>query len=146
MEEAQQRRRGQVLMRLGAGVLNGPSYGKYYGRWARSNVDLSVVDTYAWQDISTGNGVSLHAALAVGVTLGLDIGLVAGTSSGRYIIDMHAITVGQFDTAPKPYDLPNMVYYYGPEIQYVPMQLHDLSPSLQRMSCTGLTSSNGIRG
>ena len=121
-------RQGQLLFRGGVGAVSGPSHGQYYGRWARSSIDLSTIETYAWQAVETGGGVSFEGYLGIGILPQLDFGVVGGTTTGRFIIDLHATTIGQNDVASKPDSLPNSVGYVGFEGAYAPMLIQRFKP------------------
>lgn len=121
-------RQGQIITRVGLGVKSGPSFGKYYGRIARSEIDLSAIQTYAWQNAGSGTGISSEAALTVGILPYLDIGVLGGVNTGTFTIDLHSITAGQSKAAKKPDELPNNVSYVGGEINYVPMLISRFKP------------------
>ena len=96
----------------------GPTSGSYYGRYARSSTDLQVVETYAWQNAEATSNVQAGGSLGFGILPGLEVAGTAGILRVVLRLTQHAITVGQFTTAPPSDSFVSSVSYVGGEVIY----------------------------
>lgn len=111
-------RKGQLIMRGGIGFGRNPTYGAYYGRLALSAQTLEVAEIYAWQTAQNGSGIVGGGSLGFGITPNLEFAIQAGVGSGRFQVDIHRITEGEFSSPQPPSDYPNLARYVGPQIIY----------------------------
>ncbi len=111
-----QGRKGQVLVRGEVGFLRAPLNQDYYGRIGRSEVDLSVVESYAYQSSATGSGFTGGFSAGYGLLPSLEVGLVAGFATGKYVVNIQAITEGQETAAPPDEEFGNSNLYFGPQV------------------------------
>ncbi|MEC8278031.1 MAG: hypothetical protein VXZ96_02500 [Myxococcota bacterium] len=121
-------KQGALMLRGALGFGYGPTSGSYYGRYARSSTDLQVVETYAWQNAETTSNVQAGGSLGFGILPGLEVAGTAGIFTGRFEIDVHAITVGQFTTAPPSDSFVSSVSYIGGEVLYTPLHTFRVKP------------------
>lgn len=121
-------KQGALSIRAALGFGYGPSSGAYYGRYARSATDLAVVETYAWQTMEGSSNVQLSGSLGFGLLPGLEVAATGGVFTGRFEIDVHAITVGQFTTAPPSDDFVSSVKFIGGEVIYTPLHTYQVRP------------------
>ena len=121
-------RKGQVLIRTDLGASRGLFSSKYYGRLAKSNIDLSVIDKYAWQTLENSSGLDVTGAVAYGLIPELDIGIMGGITTGALEIDIHNFVIGQFSAAPQQkYDALN-TSYVGVQAMYTPVVMPAVRP------------------
>ena len=109
-------RQRQVLLRAGLGYGRGPVAGNYYGRVALSSQTLEVAETYAWQSMESAAGLSLAGSIGYGILPELELGLTGGMASGRFVVDIHRITEGDFSSSPAPTDYSNTSLFLGPQV------------------------------
>ncbi len=121
-------RKGKLLIRGSLGYGRGPSSGAYYGRVALSAQTLEVAETYAWQTMETASGVSVSGAVGYGILPEIEVGLTGGLVTGRFEVDIHRITIGDFSTSPDPVDYASQTLYIGPQVLYVPMPTSTIRP------------------
>jgi hypothetical protein len=121
-------KQGALTFRGALGFGYGPTSGNYYGRYARSPTDLAVVETYAWQNIVGSSNVQAGGSVGFGILPGLEVAATGGIYTGRFEIDVHAITVGQFTTAPPSDDFVSSVRYFGGEVIYTPLHTFRVKP------------------
>jgi len=109
-------RRGHLMLRAHLGFGRAPMDGTYYGRFVRSNDTLEVLETYAWQNVASGSGTNIGAAVGFGVTPEIEIGLLMGVTSGRFASDLHSEVWGQSSIAGDPYESSSQTPYIGPQV------------------------------
>lgn len=121
-------RKGQVLIRTDLGVARGLFSSKYYGRLAKSNIDLSVIDKYAWQTLENSSGLDVTGAVSYGLIPELDIGIMGGITTGALEIDIHNFVIGQFSAVPPSrFDALN-TSYVGLQALYTPLVMPTVRP------------------
>jgi len=118
-KDLKQGRKNKFMIRLGGGLGFLPAHVLYYGRSVYSDVDTELVESYAWQIPQTDVSVVSNFALSFGLTPELDIGVSAGTATGRISFDMWAQKAGQTPLFRKD-NLANPIWMIEPEISYVP--------------------------
>ncbi len=116
--ELKRGRQGMLLVRLGGGIGFLPSHAFYYGRSVFSNVDGSLVESYAWQIPESGTSVLSELSINYGITPKIDLGLTLGNAGGRFFVDLWTQTAGQTPTFRRT-SLANNVLFIEPEISYV---------------------------
>lgn len=121
-------RKRQVLLRAGLGYGRGPVKGSYYGRVALSSQTLEVAETYAWQSMESAAGLSVAGSVGYGVLPELEVGLSGGISSGRFEVDIHRITEGDFSSSPVPIDYSNTTLFLGPQVLFAILPTSALRP------------------
>ncbi|MFT4976414.1 MAG: hypothetical protein ACI8S6_002311 [Myxococcota bacterium] len=123
-------RRGQILLRGFGGFGRIPASGEYYGRVALSAQTLDVAEVYAWQTAANGSGGVLGASVGYGLTPELEVGLNLGLGTGRFLIDIHRVTEGDFSSAPAPTDDTNQALFAGPQVLYAFLPTSSFRPVL----------------
>ena len=121
-------RRGQILIRGDLGVANGLYNGKYYGRIAKSNIDLSPIDLYAWQTLSRGSGLDVTGSVSYGFLPELDVGLMGGVTTGSFELDVHSFVIGQFSAVPPSVNYATNTSYLGVQALYTPLVMPRVRP------------------
>lgn len=121
-------RKEQVLLRVDLGVLHGLVNGQYYGSIAKSNIDLSVIDSYAWQTLDNGTGVDLSLGAAYGVLPFLDVGVIGGRTTGSFTLDVHSFVTGQFSARPPSVSYLTSALYGGLQVFYTPLVMPRIRP------------------
>ncbi len=121
-------RRGQVLIRGDLGVANGLYGGKYYGRIAKSNIDLSPIDLYAWQTLERGSGLDVTGSVSYGVMPELDVGIMGGVTTGSFELDVHSFVIGQFSAVPPANSYATNTSYIGVQALYTPLVMPRVRP------------------
>jgi hypothetical protein len=121
-------RKGQLITRLGLGLERGPINGKYYGRIAKSNLDLSPVDSYAWQTIDTANGFDAAASISYGLFPFLDVGVIGGVTAGSFELDIHSFVINQHSAVPPSTKYPQTTTYVGSQVVYTPSYFKRIKP------------------
>jgi len=116
--ELSQGRKGQILVRGFGGFGRLPTYGAYYGRVALSAQTLDVAEVYAWQTAQNGSGGLLGGSIGYGITPELEVGLNVGFGTGRFSVDIHRVTEGDFSSAPPAGDYLNQALFAGPQVLY----------------------------
>jgi len=109
-------RQGQVIIRAGLAIGTGPSHGDYYGVYARSDQDLSVVEAYSYQAVESGSGFGVAGSVSYGLLPFLEVGVHAGTATGRYGILIDSYVVGDQHTLSDPEDRSNLALSFGPQV------------------------------
>lgn len=124
-------RQGQLLLRPLVGFASGPYGGTYYGRTAYdiTGGSLGVVDAYAAQSVQTSSGASFGASVGWGLTPVLDVGVVAGVTTGTFVVDINQETVGQPATSPEPVSSGQTTLFVGPRVQATLMPVSNIRPS-----------------
>ena len=121
-------RQRQVLLRASVGYGRGPVQGNYYGRVALSSQTLEVAETYAWQSMESAAGFSLVGSVGYGILPELEVGITGGRASGRFAVDIHRITEGDFSSTPDPSDYSNASLFIGPQALYAILPTATLRP------------------
>ena len=121
-------RRGQVLIRGDLGVANGLYNGKYYGRIAKSNIDLSPIDLYAWQTLERGSGLDVTGSISYGFLPELDVGVMGGFTTGSFELDVHSFVIGQFSAVPPSTSYATSTSYVGVQALYTPLVMPRVRP------------------
>jgi hypothetical protein len=121
-------RKGQVLVRGDLGVANGVYNGKYYGRIAKSNIDLSPIDLYAWQTLERGSGLDVTGSVSYGVLPELDVGIMGGVTTGSFELDVHSFVIGQFSAVPPAVSYATSTSYVGLQALYTPVVMPRVRP------------------
>lgn len=122
-------RKGQLLIRGMAGYGKGPTDGAYYGRQARSAVDVTdIVETYAWHSMVDGNAPRVGLELAYGVLPELEVGVQMGLSTGRYTVDIQTVTEGQYSNPNEPDELANRSIWLGGQALFAPFPVFPVRP------------------
>lgn len=116
------------MIRPGVGVIRGPNHGAYYGRVSLSNQTLEIAETYAWQTLETGTGLCMSASIGYGIRPDLEISLLGGVSTGRYLVDIHRVIVNDFSTPPSAEDFTNQTLFVGPQVLIVPRPTYPIRP------------------
>lgn len=111
-------RQGQILVRGYGGFGRLPTSGEYYGRVALSSQTLDVAEVYAWQTAQNGSGGLIGGSIGYGITPELEVGLNLGLATGRFIVDIHRVTEGDFSSAPDPGDYSSQSLFFGPQVLY----------------------------
>ncbi|MCK6503034.1 hypothetical protein L6R53_06505 [Myxococcota bacterium] len=111
-----QGRSGQLLIRAGLGMGTGPTHGEYYGVYARSDQNLNVIEAYSYQAVTSGSGFGASGSVSYGLLPFLEVGLLAGTSTGRYGLLIDSYVVGDEHTLGEPEDRSNQVLFFGPQV------------------------------
>ena len=111
-----QGRQGQLLVRAGLGLGTGPTHGEYYGVYARSDQNLNVVEAYSYQAVTSGSGFGASGSVSYGLLPFLEVGVLAGTSSGRYGVLIDSYVVGDEHTLGDPEDRSNQALFFGPQV------------------------------
>lgn len=107
-------RQGQLVLRPAGGFLRGPVHGAYYGRYVRSEETLQIVQTYAWQSVATGAGLTGGGSIGYGVHPLLELGVTAGLATGHVDVDIAAVTEGQTDIPREGESYLTTSWYVGP--------------------------------
>ena len=121
-------RRGQLLIRGDLGVANGLYNGKYYGRIAKSNIDLSPIDLYAWQTLDRGSGLDVTGSISYGFLPELDVGVMGGVTTGNFELDVHSFVIGQFSAVPPSTNYATSTSYLGVQALYTPLVMPRVRP------------------
>ncbi len=121
-------RKGQILIRGDLGVANGLYNGKYYGRIAKSNIDLSPIDVYAWQTLERGSGLDVTGSVSYGVLSELDVGIMGGVTTGGFELDVHSFVIGQFSAVPPANTYSTNTSYVGLQALYTPVVMPRVRP------------------
>jgi hypothetical protein len=121
-------RKGQILVRGDLGVANGLYNGKYYGRIAKSNIDLSPIDLYAWQTLERGSGLDVTGSVSYGVLPELDVGIMGGVTTGSFELDVHSFVIGQFSAVPPAVSYATSTSYVGLQALYTPVVMPRVRP------------------
>lgn len=121
-------RKGQVLVRLGMGAERGPINGRYYGRIAKSNTDLAVIDSYAWQTLEAGTGFDVGGTVSFGVLPNLDLGVQVGLTTGGFTLDVHSFVINQHSTVPPTTEYAKTTSYIGGQAIYTFRVMENLKP------------------
>jgi len=121
-------RRGQLLIRGDLGVANGLYNGKYYGRIAKSNIDLSPIDLYAWQTLERGSGLDVTGSVSYGLLPELDVGIMGGVTTGSFDLDIHSFVIGQFSAVPPSTSYATSTSYVGLQALYTPLVMPRVRP------------------
>jgi hypothetical protein len=116
------------LVRADLGVARGLYSGQYYGRIAKSNIDLSPIDLYAWQTLDTGNGIDVTGSVSYGIMPELDIGVIGGLTTGSFNLDVHSFVIGQFSAVPPSQTYSNTTGYIGVQGLYTPLVMPRVRP------------------
>ena len=114
-----QGRLNKIMIRAGGGLGYIPAHGFYYGRSVFSNVDSSLVESYAWQIPQADISVLSQLSVGYGLRPDLDIGVTLGRAAGRFSIDLWTQVAGQTPSFRRE-NLSNDIFYIEPEISYVP--------------------------
>ena len=111
-------RRGQVILRGSGGFGYGPVDGRYDGSYVREVVDtqFTLAEMYAWQSQEGGMGSFAEAAVAVGVSPVLEVGVQGGFASGRYYVNVLSKVMNNTAAPPKENDFANGNLYVGPTV------------------------------
>jgi len=111
-------RKGQLLLRTGAGFGVGPFDGRYDGSYVREVVDteFTLAEMYAWQSQESGSGIMADFGLSYGVSPVVDVGFQVGTTSGRYRINVLSKTIGNLAAPPKENEFASSNIYLGPTV------------------------------
>ncbi|MEC7985096.1 MAG: hypothetical protein VX278_08025 [Myxococcota bacterium] len=123
-------RQGKVLVQLSGGYGVLPSHGRYYGYRLRSDIDLSTLETYAWQSISNGGVSQVEGSVGIGVLPFLDVSVLFGRAYSRYDVSMWWITVGNNQPNSQQDSLPNDSTYFGSRFTICPPSIHSFRPSV----------------
>ena len=121
-------RKGQLLMRAMAGYGTAPSSGKYYARQGLSEDDLAVIETYGFHTMVDASAGRAGLEVAYGVLPELEVGLQAGWTSGRYVVDIRKITEGQVSNPREPDELANSGTWLGGQVLYAPFPVWPARP------------------
>jgi len=121
-------RKGEILARLGLGLERGPINGKYYGRIAKSNQDLSPIDSYAWQNVETATGFDVAGSVSYGLFPFLDIGVIGGVTAGSFELDIHSFVINQHSAVPPTVQYPQTTGYVGGQVIYTPSYFNRFKP------------------
>ena len=121
-------RRGQIILRGDLGVANGLYNGKYYGRIAKSNIDLSPIDLYAWQTLDRGSGLDVTGSVSYGIMPEMDVGIVGGITTGGFDLDVHSFVIGQFSAVPPSTSYATNTSYLGVQALYTPLVMPRVRP------------------
>lgn len=121
-------RKGQVLVRADLGVARGLYSGQYYGRIAKSNIDLSPIDLYAWQTLDNGNGIDVTGSVSYGLLPELDVGVLGGLTTGSFNLDVHSFVIGQFSAVPPSQTYATTTSYIGVQGLYTPLVMPRVRP------------------
>ena len=116
--ELKRGRSGMLLIRVGGGIGFLPSHAFYYGRSVFSNVDGTLVESYAWQLPESGTSILSEVSLNYGITPEVDLGVTLGNAGGQFFVDLWTQTAGQTPSFRRT-SLPNNVLFIEPEISYV---------------------------
>ena len=109
-------RRGQLLLRSSLGYSRGPSDGAYYVIEAKSQTDLSVVQTWSWQTANSGAGLNWEVYAGWGVLPTLEAGVLFGGQTGRFTVQTGSVTEGQDLRQLPEVAVGNSVPYVGPMV------------------------------
>ena len=111
-------RKGQLIIRTGAGFGFGPINGRYDGSYVREVVDteFTLAEMYAWQSQEGGTGLFTDASLAIGVSDLIEIGAQVGHAGGRYVINVLSKVKDNTAAPPKENDFANSNLYFGPSV------------------------------
>ena len=121
-------RKGQVLARVGLGATRSPINGKYYGRIAKSNIDLSAIDSYAWQSLESGTGFDVAGSVSYGILPFVDIGVKGGFAAGGFELDIHSFVINQHSAVPPAETYPQTTTYVGGQALYTPLYFNRIKP------------------
>lgn len=121
-------REGQLVLRPAAGFLRAPVHGAYYGRYVRSEDTLAIVQTYAWNSVATGAGITGGGSLGYGVHPLVEVGLTGGIATGHYDVDIAAVTEGQTDIPREGETYLTTSWYVGPRVLLVLMPWSSFRP------------------
>jgi hypothetical protein len=95
-------RKFQILLRAGAGFINGPVNGTYYGRSALDATTLTPVDVYTAQSVESGSSGVGVVGVGFGILPMLDVAVEGGATGGEFEYFVQQETVDQVNTAPTP--------------------------------------------
>lgn len=111
-------RRGQLILRGSGGFGYGPVDGRYNGSYVREVVDtqFTLAEMYAWQSQEAGMGLFSEAALGVGISPVLEVGLQGGFASGRYYATVLSKVMNNTAAPPKENEFANANLYVGPTV------------------------------
>ena len=114
-----QGRLNKLMIRFGGGLGYIPAHNFYYGRSVFSNVDNSLVESYAWQIPQADISVLSQISIGYGLRPDLDVGVSLGRASGRFSIDLWTQVAGQTPSFRRE-NLSNDIFYIEPEVSFVP--------------------------
>ena len=121
-------RRGQLVVRGGLGWATGPSNGGYYFLEAKAAADLQVVETWAWANATTGQGLNWEVDVAYGLLPSVELGLVMGGLTGQYSVQSWNFTEGQTLREPDPAQTSSAVTYLGPQVLFALLPTSQVRP------------------
>ena len=126
-------RKGQVMLRVGAGVRRTLNKGYYHARRALSG-DIEngfrEFDAYAWQTPLNGVGLDMNLAASYGLAPFLDVGAYVGRTSGGYSIDVHKYVLSQNSTPRNIETVTDIgsVVHLGGTVLYTPLVIPRVRP------------------
>lgn len=111
-------RKGQLVLRPALGFQRGPSDTTYYGRYVRAAENpTQIVQTYAWQAVTSSSGVTVQGTVAWGLSPLLEVGLTGGIAPGTYTVDIEVMTEGDELREGDPTAYPAQNIVFGPHLQ-----------------------------
>ncbi len=122
-----QGRAGQVLVRPWLGMMSGPFGGAYVGRFAYDS-QLQVVDSLSTQALQSATSGAVGVGAAWGLLPVLDIGVVAGVTTGTYSIDIDQQTVGAPNGVEPSYTRTGAAWVAGPRVAFAPLPTRNVRP------------------
>lgn len=123
----------QVLVRPRAGLVIGPVHGHYHARFIMDDVSdsgLSVVETYAYQAVSSGVGGGYGLDLAFGLTPSVEIEAGVGRVHGRYTWLVQQEVVDEYTHPSREHEQSNASLMVTAGLRLVPFPARDLRPLL----------------
>ena len=85
---------------MSTGISTGPFHREYYGRIAKSNIDLSPTDLYAWETLQVGNSLKVRLGVSYAISDAMRVGIGYQVRTGEQELDVHSFVIGQFSAVP----------------------------------------------
>ncbi len=122
-------RAGQVLVRSRAGLAIGPVHGHYHARFVQDlGLEDPVVETYAYQAISSGVGGGYGLDLAFGLTPAVEIEAGIGRVHGRYYWVVQQEQANEYTPPATEHEQGNSCLLVDAGLRLAPFPARDLRP------------------